>query len=384
MANKRGFGSVYQQKKRGLDGKLAVLPTWWIKYSKSGQIFRESSGSHDRREAEKLLKKRLGDVVTGRFGGLKPERIRFSELVAEVIEDYRENGRATIADVERRLKLHLLPELGEIRAADFGTRDLKHYIAKRRNKGAENATINRELAIVKRAFRLAASADPPLVNSIPRISLLEENNVRKGFLEHEAYIALRNELPDHLKAIFVIGFHTGARVGELEGLKWAQVELNAKRIILQPGETKNGEGRTLPIYGEMLEWLRIGREIRNAQFSNCPYVFHRDGERLANWRDDWDAACKRAGVEGLLFHDLRRTAVRNMVRAGIPEKVAMQISGHKTRSIFDRYNIVNERDLSDAAAKMDRHFSRLGILTGILTQEDQEKRAERKPVSPLQ
>jgi integrase len=384
MAKKRGFGSVYHQKRRGLDGNMVSLPTWWIKYSKGGQIFRESSGSYDRREAEKLLKKRLGEVVTGRFGGLKPERIKFVELANEVIEDYRENERATIADVERRLRLHLLPELGEIRAADFGTRDLKCYITKRRKDGAENATINRELAIVKRAFRLAATSDPPLVNRIPRISLLEENNVRKGFLEHEAYIALRNELPDHLKAIFVIGFHTGARVGELEDLVWPRVELYARRIVLQPGETKNREGRALPIYGEMLEWLRMAKVIRDAHFPSCPYVFSRNGERLANWRDDWDAACERAGVAGVLFHDLRRTAVRNMVRAGIPEKVAMQISGHKTRSIFDRYNIVNERDLSDAAAKMDRHLSGLGILSGILAAKEEEKRDGEKPATPLQ
>jgi integrase len=134
----------------------------------------------------------------------------------------------------------------------------------------------------------------------------------------------------------------------------------------------------------MLEWLRMAKEIRDTRFSTCQYVFHQDGERLSNWRDDWDAACTRAGVTGLLFHDLRRTAVRNMVRAGIPEKVAMQISGHKTRSIFDRYNIVNERDLADAAAKMERHLGSLGILSGIPAQKEAEKSRDAKPPTLLQ
>jgi hypothetical protein len=96
MANKRGFGSIYQQRKKAPDGSVMVLPTWWIKYSKNGKPFRESSNSYDRRDAERLLKRRLGEVVTGKFAGLAPERIKIQDLTAAVVQDYTDNDRASV------------------------------------------------------------------------------------------------------------------------------------------------------------------------------------------------------------------------------------------------------------------------------------------------
>jgi integrase len=296
--------------------------------------------------------------------GLGPERITFRELAQDVVNDYRDNDRATLGHVERRLRKHLLSAFGEIRAADFGTAHVKRYIENRRKEGASNATTNRELAIVKRAFHLAMQCDPPRVLRMPHIPMLEEHNVRTGFLEYDAYVRLRGELPRDIRPVFVIGYHTGARIGELKSLRWEQVDSSASRITLNPGTTKNREGRTLPIYGEMIDWLRIEKEIRDTQFPACPHVFRRGGKPVRNFRKSWAEACKRAAVPGLLFHDLRRIAVRNVVRAGIPEKTVMQISGHRTRSVFDRYNIVSDRDLDLAAERMQRHLASLGTLSG--------------------
>jgi integrase len=339
---------------------------WWIKFYRNGQPIRESSRSDSYHEAERQLKRRQGEIVTGKFAGLGPERIRFRELAEDVISDYRDNERSSLAHVQRRLRLHLLPALGDVRAADLGTSHIKRYIAQRRREEASNATINRELAILKRAFHLAVQSDPPKVARSPHVPMLEENNVRKGFLEYDAYLRLRDELPEEVRPLFVVGYYTGARVGELRSLNWAQVDLAARCITLEPGTTKNREGRTLPIYGEMREWLSLLREARDAKWPDCESVFHRAGEPVRNFRKSWTVACRRAGVASLLFHDLRRTAVRNMVRAGIPEKVAMQISGHKTRSVFDRYNIVSDRDLAEAALKMEQHFIRMGTISGTV------------------
>lgn len=308
----------------------------------------------------------LSRLVTGKFTSLEPERIRLKQLFDEVLEDYRLNERSSIGHVERRLKLHLEPAFGNIRAAEFGTLNVKKYKVDRRREGASNASINRELAIVKRAFHLGAASDPPRVKNVPTIAMLEENNVRKGFLEHDAYQRLRDELPAESRLLFVVAYHVGCRKGELMRIEWPDVDLQAKRIMLLVGTTKNKQGRTLPIYGEMLEWLKMAREIRDAEYPACNAVFQRNGNPMKNFRKAWEAACKRAGLVGLLFHDLRRTAVRNMVRAGIPEKVAMQISGHKTRSVFDRYNIVSDRDIAEAAAKLERHLEALGTITGTV------------------
>lgn len=153
----------------------------------------------------------------------------------------------------------------------------------------------------------------------------------------------------------------------------------AKRIVLDPGTTKNEEPRTLPIYGDFAVWLKRLSTEQRSQWPECEYVFHRNGKPVRNFRKSWAEACKRAGVPGLIFHDLRRTAVRNMVRAGIPEKVAMQISGHKTRSVFDRYNIVSDRDLTDAAEKMEAHLQNLGTLLGTPGKNVLQRRGLNRP-----
>jgi integrase len=341
---------------------------YWVKYYRDGQPFRESSRSERYAEAERLLKLRNGEIVTGKFCGLGPERIRMMDLFNDVMEDYRLNRRSSIVQLESRLKTHLVPAFGETRAADFTTHLVRRYRAKRLEAGAALATVNRELEIIERSFKLAAECDPPKVARVVHIPMLQENNVRTGFLDDAGYIRLRSELPEYLRPLFVVAYHVGSRLGELQRLKWPQVDFENCQIVLRPGTTKNKSGRVLPIYGDMREWLLMAKDISNARFPNCTYVFNHDGNAIVDFRKAWKSACARAHVHDLLFHDLRRSAVRNMRLAGIPENVAMKISGHRTRAVFDRYNIVSPRDLKDAAEKLEHRLNAsLGTILGTIS-----------------
>jgi integrase len=195
---------------------------------------------------------------------------------------------------------------------------------------------------------------------------LEERNVRKVFFEHEHFIAVRRALPEEICPVITFGFYTGCRRGEILGLRWSQVDLSERVVRLEPGETKNDEARMIPLAPELFEMLVMQKEIRDRLFAECPWVFFRLGKCILDFRSVWEGACRAAGLVTTvgekekpmrLFHDLRRTGVRNLVRAGVSERIAMAISGHKTRTILDRYNIVSETDVKDAARKLGEYFA---------------------------
>src|SRR5215471_8971770 len=175
--------------------------TWWIKYYRQGQPFRESAHSDSYQEAERLLKARQGEIVTGKFMGLRSERIRIATLLDGLLDYYRLQERRSLRMTEQRVRKNLAPAFGGFRAADLGTAHINAYVLKRPKDKAANATINRELELLLRAFRLGFQAEPPLINRVPKIIMLPEENVRTGVLEHEQYLALRDMLPPHYRLL---------------------------------------------------------------------------------------------------------------------------------------------------------------------------------------
>ena len=369
---------------------------WWIRYYKNGRRHEESSGSTKEGEAKSLLRLREGDIERGVAITPKVGRIRFDEAVADVLNDYRTNRKRSLDDVERRIEKHLKPFFGNRRMASVTTADIREYIASRQKEttvarkaysftardgtarhvpeqrrtitGVSNGEINRELTAFKRMFNLAIQAGKLLQK--PHIPLLREDNVRVGFFERDQFLAVLARLPDQVQPAATFAYITGWRIdSEVLSLEWRQVDFGAGEVRLDPGKTKNGEGRTFPMTRDLRELLEgqkaITENLQRQCKVVCPRVFHCAGRPIKSFRVAFRTACAGAGCPGRVLHDFRRTAVRNLVRAGIPERVAMQMTGHKTRSVFERYNIVSAGDLREAGKRLD---AATGTISGTIEQ----------------
>lgn len=247
---------------------------------------------------------------------------------------------------------------------------MREYIAARQSAGASNATVNRELAALKRALTLAVQGRKILTR--PYVPMLAENNARQGFFERDQLDAVQRHLPEAIRPIAGFAYLTGWRVSEVLRLTWRQVDFGAGTVRLEPGTTKNREGRMFPMTPELRALLDDRRsataEAQARAGRIIPEVFHREGEPIKSFRGAWKAACAAAGVPGRIFHDFRRTAVRNLERAGVARSVAMKLTGHKTEAVYRRYAIVNDADLRAAADKLAAMESetRTGTVTGTV------------------
>lgn len=330
---------------------------WWVRYYKDGRRFEESAKTDKYEKARDILKEREGDVAKGVPFSPSMARLKFDEAMTDLEAEYTVNKRDSLAHLKRRIALHLKPWFRGRRMTKITTADITAYVEHRQGKEAAAASINRELAILKRAYTLAIRGGKLLHSHRPYIAMLAEHNVRTGFFEADQFTAVKGKLPAALQAVAEFAYLTGWRVpSEVLPLEWRNVDLKAGTVTLDPGTTKNGAGRTLYLTAALRALLEAQRAIADtfkAKDRIVLYVFHRNGKRISDFYTAWRAACVAAGCPGKLLHDFRRTAVRNYVRAGVPERVAMALSGHKTRAVFDRYDIVSPGDLRAAATTLD-------------------------------
>ncbi len=296
---------------------------YWIKYYRNGKPYRESTKSKKEADAKRLLKKREGEISQGKLPGIYFDKVRFDELAEDFLSEYKINQKKSFARAQRSVN-HLKEVFEGMRVCEITTTVINRYIEDRKkctcaecdnkfelqdgcpacgsenvDSGAANATINRELAALKRMLNLGARQTPPKVDRVPYIPMLKENNIRKGFFEHSEFLALRDALPPHLKSFVTFAYRFGWRDTEISGLTWNQVDRIQGIVRLEVGETKNDKARTVYLDEELKELFDKAWEARKASGKLLPYVFlNKDGNGpLKDFRGAWNTACREAGLD---------------------------------------------------------------------------------------
>ena len=372
----RGDGRIYQR---------AGSSLFWCAYYLRGKQYRESTGETDEKKAQKFLSRKLKEVHADEIGarpfvGPRQQRITVTELLDALAADYKLRG---VDSPQFRSHLKAIRDhFGDWRAVNVSAESVDKFITARLEgtaelKGKSPATVNRSTQLLSQAFALAVKRGH--LATAPDIRHLSESgNARHGFFGDREFRTVESNLPPYLRDYARFAYLTGWRKGEIASLRWEDVDGDV--IRLRGENAKNGESRSVTLDGQLGELIgrrKAARKVKTASsVMLADLVFHHDGQLIVDLRKAWATACKLAGCPGKLFHDLRRTAVRNMVRGGTPEGVAMKISGHKTRSMFDRYNIISESDLREAMQRTQAYL--------IATATEEEKRQPLRMTAQVQ
>lgn len=336
----------------------------WIAYSFRGKSFQESSKSTDRKVAEKLLRKRLGEVSKPSFiDPAKEERQPLDDMLGVIKAEYVRKGNRSFDGVQGVFR-HLQAEeaFKFHRLIDITAKGVAEYGARRLEAGAAKASVNYELACLRHGFRLMVKKG--MLSAAPLIELYAVDNTREGFIELADFNALLEKVEgSDARDIIEFLYHAGWRSIEAKAFQWSWIDGNMIRV---PKEiAKNKKDRSFPIVGRLMDVLERRQKLRRL---DCPFVFHRAGKRIRSFRKAFKAAAKEVGHEGLLPHDMRRSAIRNFRKAGLSEGDGMELSGHRTRSVYERYNIRDDRDLTESMTRVQEHL---------------KKEAENRKVVPL-
>jgi integrase len=364
--------------------------------------FRKSTGSANKTEAQTILANEINKLRAGIAGPANQDKLTVTDLFNAVFTDFQRQHKKTEKDVRHRWRLHLEPFFGNAPILSVNLALIRRYQDLRISEGAENGTINREVALIRRAFNIAYEEER--IAPVPTFKMLPEAQPRQGFVTDEAYVRLSEACKaksPYLHAFFETASQLATRKGELLKLKVKDVDFAADEVWFW--DTKNKQPRGVPIMSQTVRELLQG--MCAGKTSN-QYVFtHADGKRVGDLRSEWESTCvsvgqgrwfcrrcggswdtkctvcdaskrRDRGYDGLLIHDLRRTGVKNLRRTGVPEETAMKISGHKTASTFKRYNIQSGTDLRQAAQLMDSWRSNLICTVVVQDATSNAKEAE--------
>ncbi len=313
----------------------------------------------------------------GLFGWPQQLETKVRVLTQLVVADYKANNYKSLKNAEQ---LHTFWNAfaGNMLAETVSATDLRNWATEWRENGLSPARVNRRMSFLLRAYRLGLAGRPPLVTSVPQWTKLKESPPRSGYRSWQEFVKVRALLPPHARIPVTIEYWLGTREGETMSLEWAQVYLDHQKrnveIRLASETTKTEEERVAVMGGDLYDVLAAWYKQTSDLHPDCRWVCHLNGRKLASIKSSWRTACVKAGLgrfenpkgrfvgnrryRGALIHDFRRTAVSNMEDAGVPRKVAMAISGHKSDSVYRRYHIVKRSDLVEAGRRLLEHHER--------------------------
>ena len=358
-----------QRRAKGEGGLFRVKGSrfWRAQYSHNGKLIRVSTKEKVKARALLILQGYIADAARGLAPLPEAQKLRYADLRRGLIANYEERGNRSLTTyADGAENINGLKQLDDF--FGFGpdnpgpplfsitTETSREFARKRQADGVGTAMVNRSLACLRRMLRIAH--EDGRIQHVPKIRFLKEPPARKGFLELEKFNELLALLPTCLQPLILLLYYCGLRVDEGRQIEWPQVDLDARLIRLEQEQTKTDEARTVPLPAPLVMMLRAIEPKTGKVFDDT------------NLRNEWQIACAACGLgtrtlvkpengnawykyRGLLVHDLRRSAVRNLVNAGVPERVAMQISGHKTRAVFDRYHIVSTTDVTKAMSRLE-------------------------------
>jgi len=342
VKRERGEGGLFKMK-----GSRMWYGQWYV----NGKPVRVSLKTDTKEVAKRELRRLMGDAERGAAPANETRKLRYGKLRQALLDDYARRGNKslqTLADgTETIWGLSPLDKFFGYSAEHQGslvsaiTVDaIRGFMRQRQQEKTGSAAINRSLALLRRMLNIARIDGK--IQFMPVIRLLKEPPPRKGFVIRAQFEHLLSKLHAHLRPLVTFLYYCGVRVGEATQIDWSQVDLQGALIRLEREQTKTSEPRIVPLPDVLLHTLKRVKKKEGLVFDDT------------NLREEWTKAVAVAGMPRLLVHDLRRSAIRNLIAAGVPEKVAMSISGHKTRAVFDRYHIVDATDVVNAMNKLQK------------------------------
>ncbi len=346
----RGQGRVYQR------GGMQ-----WVAYCLNGKEYRESARTSEPKEAEKFLREKMKEVGADQIGARKfttpqAHRLTVAQLCQAVKANYELHGKASPQNLCHLARAE--KDFGQHRATALSAAVIDRYIKSRLDDGDRPATINRTTGMLLQAFQHAVANEQ--LTRVPRIThLSEKGNARKGFLAPAQFEKLLTHIPANLKDFVEWGYKTGQRKGETGLMTWAMLDGDVLRL---PGDiAKNREARTLPLTAELAEIIKRRQAARRVEVNGtsqlCEFIFHRGGQPVGDFKKRWKTACKKAGVPGTLYHDLRRSFVKNGTRAGIRASLLMRAGGWATESMLKRYQIEIDEEVRAAMEQTEKYVT---------------------------